>query len=265
MAEDQKPPIQNKKLLIVALALALVVVVLFNVYVGRARQAGQGEKVTVVAYKKSLSGGIIKESHLEPVKILAAYRIRYPPLVDWSRKALVEGRRLLRPVQKGELVSKMQLAEYLPGGGLRLVKPDAGTVAYPFTVDRKETPGDILKPNSRIDVLGRFAVKDHRGRNVLKTLVVIEKVRVLTVGGRGQGSAGAYGTRVRPSAGQRSYDKITIQVTRSVAIQLDHIRSHAYGRQFKVLVLAEGVSAGEYKITKDVVEFADAAKAVGGR
>ncbi len=229
---EQPPTVQNKKLIVIALILATLVTVLFNVYVARAKREGEYKLVKVTVFKKSMKVGdrLRSAGDFKPVLLAEKYLPALPRTVLWDRRSIASEKTLVRPAQAGEILrfNHIELAQdELPSNAI-----DPTMRSFTFRVDRDKTPGDILLPNSRVDVIGQFSMS-----GMVRAVPVIKKVRVLTVGGRSSGETHAFATgRRASSSGQRSYRTITIEVPPDVALKLTNIRAHALG-DFWVSVL----------------------------
>lgn len=224
MAEEA-PAIRNKWLLIVAVALAVIVVILYNVHVSSVRREAHGEQVTVLVYNYSLSPGqVIKEKALSEKRIPKDIARNMPNIVKAWEKGVVKGRTVNRRVSKGDFVYHTHTTldrRDLPSAG---IEPQ-NMVAVPIAIDPRQAPGTILRVGDRVNILGRISL--NRGQP--RTYRIIECVKVLGIGGRGLEETKGRGGAVLAERGQRSYRSITIQVLPDESLKLSDVLANVLG------------------------------------
>jgi len=223
--------VQNRKLLLVALVLGAVVVILFNIQVRSARKSGEGETIELAGFDRRMTRGEkIKTGDLKLILFPERFRGGLPNVLEWENRSLALGKRLIRPVQENEFVrfDHIEVDESsLPSNNIT-----PGMTAYVVPMDRRRAPGNILVPNSHVNLVGMFTIN---GKTEAR--VILQEVRVLGVGGVGPAeSMGLAPSRSRGNLPRRSYDSIVIEVSPKVALQLDNLRTHALG-DFWVQVL----------------------------
>lgn len=252
---EQTPQIQNKKLLIVALILAAVVVVLFNVYITRARSEGKEAAVEVAAFAQGHSAGfVVHNGDMVSVKFPEKFLNKnLTDVVLWKDRNNVKDYTLVRDVTAEELVRYSHVRS--DSGNLpNVVASDMTTFTFP--VDADKIPGDILLPNMRINVWGMFNVA---GRQT--AMMVVRKVRVVSVGGRGAQESGPFQAGRGTAGGLRSYRSVTIEVPENVAQSLANIQTHAT-QPFWVSVLNQDQTTARPAIEEGVKSLSAGARPV---
>ena len=248
---EQTPVVQNKRLLIVALVLAALVVLLFNVYVSGVGRGDEDATVELAAFARPMRrGDKIKDGDLKAIRFPQQYTYGLPNVLEWDRRAIAKDKFVTQTVQENEFV---RFAHITPEEGSASSNlPREPNVSWSFEIDRQGSPGDILWPNSWINLVGLFTIN---GKT--KAYLVIEKVRVLTVGGRGAGELGGDGAgRSSAGMGQRSYGSITIEVPPKVALELDNVKSHAIGQLWVQVLHAGAVPNDNPKVNAELARLA---------
>ncbi len=224
---DEQPAVRNKGMLIVALILGVVVVAIYNIQIRRVRAEAQGEMVYVLRFARNMGPGdqldaekdlaveMTQKKHgenLGPVWILATP----------DERKLVDKLYLTRKAQKGEFLLYAHIS--MQQDATPSAEIGQGMVAVSIPVDKQNVPGEILNPDDRVNLLGRFrSGGSHRG-----LFRVIEGVRVLAVGG--QGLSEAPGGRAAATAkGLRSYQNVTIELTPEESLLLNALLSQLDG------------------------------------
>ena len=226
MAEEVRA-IQNKKLLFVSILLAVLVVIIYNVHVYQiiagqtrdlvrlckaARDLRRGDKVT----RQDIVIEVVPKQYTEALgKVIQAKDMEFLT----GRK---EG--LNKPVKQGEW---FQFAD-LTGSGeedqIKDMRP--GMVGLTVQINPAESPGDILRPGHRVNIVGRLEV----GNQPLQAYRILEAVRVLAVAGIGaQEETGKRGPGAVVQRGPRSYRSVTIEVHGSVSPALKNVLSFVQG------------------------------------
>ncbi len=222
---DESPGIQNKKLLIVALGLALIVMVLYNLRISQVRRAGKGDTVTLLRYNRDIEAGEkIKESDFDIVRVDKRLVGSLGQVIERSGlEHVLDIGRLNQPVQRGLLAFWPHVtrdSRYNPAG---TISKDKVAIALPL--DANLIPGDIVSVGDRVNVLGMLSVEG----KPFKTYRIIESVVVRTIGGKGSRvymtpkSRGSIAER-----GMRMYRSITVEVSPKVSPQLYNVISHTH-------------------------------------
>ena len=228
MAEET-PKVKNKGLLIVALVLAAVVAVVYNIHIIHVRKAARGKTVKVLAFRRNMEPNeVIKSIDLEP-KELAARWIEGLGDVVCGEDADPSNFRKVYDLKEG--VTRGLFLRWSHIGAGKTSRPsqaiDKGMIAFPLEIDSRLAPGTICSVGDRVMVIGTLSVKG----DALKAYSVIEGVRVLAIGGvagRPLDSSDGRKRLMRQTA-QRSYRSILIEVTPETGLQLTNVLSHVVG------------------------------------
>jgi len=201
----------NKKLLIVAVALALAAVVVFIIYDQLQQAQMTGDRAKVFVWKRDLRSGeevTASDYALQeiPRSVLADLKGVVPP----ADEQLLRGNaRVNRAVRGSDFVRYSDLLGTRGGGPSTQIK--LGMRLFTISVDPNRTPGNGLGPDDRIDLIGLVSVKGKPP----KAYLLIENLRVLAIGGRAARSSEATVT----GAEARKYDP-GMQVYRSVSVEV---------------------------------------------
>jgi hypothetical protein len=228
------PGLQNKKLLLVAILLGVIVAIVYNVHIGKVRDAASktgGAKLRLL--RDIRAGQKLKIDDVEQVTIPASAVDLLKDVVDGSDDRLDDIRRM--PPTLNQAVSKGNWLryEYLPtgagGGPAAAIGKKHAAVALP--VDERVVPGDILRVGGYVNLLAQLP--DARGN--YNTYRVVEGLLVHSIQGEGPienpGGVGA----VSPS--RSTYRTITVQAPLDLSLQLKNIESHARRNVFSVEVI----------------------------
>jgi Flp pilus assembly protein CpaB len=247
------------KLLIVAVVLAMVVVVLYNLQVAKYRKAQTGQMVELLRLTTSLRAGqAIKPEDVEKVPMPAQYAGGLANCITGERADYdyAVSSTVNQPVRKGqwllyEFTTPVQGSS--PSNRIR-----SKWVGQTVTIDPQKSPGELLSIGDRVNVLAVMAV----GSKPLSASRVIENVRVIAIAGRSF-DEGQADPRRRPG-GSREYRRITVEVPLDVSLQLANVLSHAQGTPWvEVCNPADaGSSGGEARINPELRNLA--AVAAGG-
>ncbi len=252
---EQAPAIQSKRLLVVAVILAAVVVVIYNVHVSAVRTAGRGKMIDLLQFSRDMDPDETvtkKDVHVVPVD-----KLHYGALGNVvTRKDfdLVVGSVLNQAGKKNEFVKYGHVtAEQGSGASGRLEK---GMVAVPIELDPRNALGDILQIHDRVNILAILSPDKRK----LKTYRVIEGVRIIAVGGRGQAGRTTARGKVASSRVPRTYRSVTVQVPKGISLGLQNVLSHRAGSTTLELCSSSLVVNDEtLKINKDLAELAETA------
>jgi len=222
---EQTPAIQSKRLLVVALVLAGIVVVIYNMHITQVRKAGRGKMIDLLQFRRDMDPG--ETVTKKDIRTVEVDRINYGALGNVVIKKdfdLVVGSVLNQPARKDEYVKYGHVTADEGGGPSENL--GEGMVAVPLEIDPRNVPGDILRVYDRVNILAKLSVN----RKQLRTFRVIRAVRVMAVGGRGEyGRATAAGTRTRMGRLPRSYRSITIEIPEKISLELANVLSHRAG------------------------------------
>ena len=219
------PGIVNKKLLVVALVLAAVVVVAFNFHVARVRREARGDTVRLLRLRSDMQAGErIDEDDLEVVEIDRSVAEGYGDVLTADRIGYATTSTLNQSVRKGrwlQLGHTITREEDSPSA--RIVR---GLVTHTFGVDSQRAPGELLRIGDRVNVLGMLSL----GGRPLQAYRIIENLKVVEIGGRSYQEPSASRRRGDSSSeGMRQFQKITVEVPPDVSIQLANVLTHVQG------------------------------------
>jgi Flp pilus assembly protein CpaB len=221
MAEDTQG-FASKKLLIAAVALGVIAVVLYNVQINRVREASRGETVTLLRVTRDLRpGDRITERDIQRVEMDTEFVEGLGNVLKSSDAEYALQSTVNQPVPRGTWLMyefTVSLEEAQPS---RIVSP--GRVGAPITVDPRKTPGELLQPNDRVNIMGLLALP----KKPPQTYRILENVKVLAVGGK------AYreptGGESPQFDGMRQYTKLTLDIPQDISQQLANIETYLVG------------------------------------
>jgi len=254
MAEEA-PVIQNKRLLAVATVLAAVVVTLFYVQLNRARRSAETVTVKLAVYDHRMKAGDrIKLGDLKYVEFPEEHLKRLPKVLKWEQRSIAKDKILTQPVQEGEFVS----FQHIVGAGASLPSNviTEGMTTYIVTMNREDAPGDILQPNSRVNLVGIFSVGGKTSARL-----ILEKARVVTVGGRGpRETVGFQPDSTAVGRYNRTYTTVSIEVPPKIELQLRNLRTHAQGNFWVQVLNPNEIPEGEIEINPELTSLAMTAR-----
>lgn len=241
MAEEA-PKVQNKGLLLVAVALGAVVVVIYNFHINAVRTEGKGQSIRLLRLTTSKNPGEeLKEKDLEEVPIQVSDAKRLGNIVEAASKSFALGRSVRQTLNQGQWL----LWEHMEGtpSSSILTSVPPGKIVLTMEVSQKFSPGPMLEPGGRVHICGTLSVAG-KGPKYYR---IMENVKVL-----------ATGTNLIPQAGDptlprersviRSYRTIAIQIDQKVSLQLMNILSRLPE------VVVEVVSAKSIAPSEDAAE-----------
>jgi Flp pilus assembly protein CpaB len=224
MAEEERGGAQNVWLLFIALGLGLVVVVIYNVHIYKVRREGRGKAIHLLRVTRDIDAGDkLASDDLEKRLVPRQYEQSLGNVVGADTLDFAIGQALNRPIEKGQWL----LWEHITGGDTR--KPawqiGQGNVAVGVPLDTKTVPGDILRQNDRVNIVGLIPIG-----STLKTFRIIEGVRVLAIGGEGIKVPKSIDDSPKVGGVSRSYHSITVEVSQDVSLKFTNILTHVSGR-----------------------------------
>jgi len=233
---EQAPEIRNKKLLLISVALAVLVVVIYNVHIGQVRRAAQGDTVFLVQFRHDLPAGTK----------LSGQNTRLKEVPDWLLEGLgdvvaVNGDNEFNDkYRKDPLVMDVRTNQYLRHAHIVPEEADSpakrirlGMVAHPLLIDPAYAPGELLRPGDYVNVVGEFEF----GRLGRKFYPIIKSVRVLTVGGRSATDPMGTGSFERDT-GVRSFRGIQVEVSPEVSLKLHDLTARMTSPTVRVQTLS---------------------------
>jgi Flp pilus assembly protein CpaB len=213
-----KGPQGNTVLLVVAIVLALVAVVLVNLYVQSIREERAVDTFTVFRLAREVSvGDEVDEGMLEEVQVPEELRDSFANAVRRENgQLLLSSRTFGRSAPRlAVLTHDLLLGDDVMNTGLPIPR---GYRGFAMPVDPRRVP-PALSPGSHVDIEGEF-----RGPpgTPIEVLPVMENVRVLAVGARNEGED-------QGRSGRGSYSTITILVQAGQDTQLAQINNMLNG------------------------------------
>lgn len=224
MAEEERSGVQNIWLLLIALGLGLIVVVIYNVHIYRVRQEGRGKTIQLLRVTRDIEpGDTISREDVE---------VRAVPKQFEGSLGNVVGEENLDFAVGSTVNQAMEKQQWLQWGHITrsdTVKPanaiGRGNVAVTVPLDTTRNPGNLLRQNDRVNILGLIGTDGTAG----KTYRIIEGVRVLAIGGVALNQDDPKKKATKTTAGVRMYRSITVEVSPEVSIQLNNILTHVVG------------------------------------
>jgi Flp pilus assembly protein CpaB len=208
----------NAKLVAIALVVALLAVVLINVYLGMVRSAAEPGSFLVFRLQTRLEpGDKLQQRDVEAVRVPKQFSEAFQDAVqaDENGEPMRLGETIRQPAAMNEVITYDLFQE--PDDQRLDVRIASGQRAIALPVEPRHVPGG-LEPGMHVDIEAPFA-SDH-GEDVLP---VMERVKVLMVGDRG-----AHDRRSGRS-GLSGLATISIEVSPEEATQLTEIEKLAVG------------------------------------
>jgi hypothetical protein len=148
----------------------------------------------------------------------------------------VIGQTVNRSLEKGHW---LQWEYTISGGGVTpaaQIKP--GYLSIAVQLDSKLSPGDILRPNDRVNILGYIGGKAYR---------IIKGVTVLGVAGESRDASRMQKSNVTSRA-PRTYNSITVELPENVSLQWANLLTHVNGSCWVELLPANVPPSNEFNI-----------------
>ena len=249
MAEEQNAGGQSLWLLLVSLGLGLVVVVIYNVHIASVRNAARGQSIELIALARDVDAGEkLKAEDLEIRTVPKQYQESLGTVATSEDLQSVIGQTVNRSLEKGHW---LQWEYTISGGG---VAPSStiksGSVAIAIPLDSKLSPGDILRPNDRVNILGMIGGKACR---------ILKGVTVLAVGGGGRDPSRVEKTNVSTRA-PKTYNSITVELPEDVSLQWANLLTHVNGGCWVELRPANDPPSSDFnRINPELKKLAEAA------
>jgi Flp pilus assembly protein CpaB len=224
MAEEERGGIQNVWLLFIALGLGLVVVVIYNVHIYKVRQEGRGQSIRLLSVTRDMErGDKIGPDDLVVKVVPKLYENTLGNVVPEDNQKYAVGRVMNETINKGQWLMWSHITE------VDIFKPaysiGPGNVALGVSLDaRSGVPGDILRPNDLVNIVGVLQVQG----SAMKNMRIIEGVRVLAIGGQGlTETKGERTAKAAPPA--RSYRNITVELPKDISLEFKNVLTHVSG------------------------------------
>lgn len=214
----------NKKLLVIALISGLVAVGLFLAYDSAKEKQLTGDTVTVLKWTRDMNSGeeVSANDWVEVDVRRKEYNSKM--LTKDDRQLVSPGAKVNRKVSRDEYIHFSQLT------GIEREGPSAnirkGWLAVSLPVDPYYTPGGLLQVGDRADLIGLISVKGKPA----KAYVLIQNLRVVAVGGRGENPDDRFGASPSKDSSARVYRSFTVEVKPEVAVQLADLMPRIDGK-----------------------------------
>lgn len=212
------PPGGSAKLVVVAAVLALVAIVLINVYIEYVKRVSA--EGTTIRYRLTTTlrpGERIRERDVQEVRLPARYEDAFSGFLDPTemQKKISAGELVRRTGEQGHFVSASLFEDANESGLDESI--GEGMLLYALSVNSRTTVGG-LRPGMYIDIFAPF-----RGSGPTPVVLpVMERVKVVTVGSVGI-------TDDQANRRITSYQTVGIEVTPQAAIKLSMIERVATG------------------------------------
>ena len=215
---QEAPVVHNRRLLVVAGVLGLIVVILYNVQMQAVRNSLQGPTVPVLRVTRDLQAGeVIKSEDLKQEELDSDVVASLGNVVKASQWVKDSQQTVNRPVKRNQFLLWADIVRSEDGN-----KPSDAIAlemeTYTLRLLSESTPGDLIRVGDYVNVYGVFSINNKPPEDYL----ILRGARVLAVGGRGP----AEHTGGARSAVDAGYRTISIEVHEAVGKQLDNLMSH---------------------------------------
>jgi len=220
MAEETQS-VQNKGLLLIALILGLVVAVVYNLHIAQVKKEQSGKMVRLLRYRRDMKAGDVIKADDVASQEVSIYNARaFGNIVTEGKKDTVIGETLNQSVRAKQWVAMEHTIMGLSHTADQAVTP--GKVSVPIEIDARMSPGIMLSASGRVNLVGRFAL----GNGPEQTYMIMENVRVLSVGG---GAPDTGGIMSNPERAAKTYRTIQIEIDPHEHLRLLNVLAHIRG------------------------------------
>lgn len=212
-----RPPAGSARLVIVAAVLALIAVVLTNVYVEYVKRVSEEGTITRFRLTQSLRPGErLKDRDIVAVKLPARYEDAFRTYINDKERDSFIGRQVLRYAEQGEFLAGRMFEASTDKDLDDEIAP--GMRLYPLPVNSRMAIGG-LRPGMVVDIEAPFTVQ---GKPVV--LPVMENVKVIVVG-----AVSTLDERTGSTSRISTYQTISIEVLPQATAKLSMIEKMASG------------------------------------
>lgn len=256
---EEAPAVQNWRLLVVALALGLIVAVVYNVHINQVRESARGETVTLLRMNKDMRpGDRIKAEDVSRVEVAKSVAKNLGNVMTATDYEFAIDKAVNTNIPKDNFLTFAHILaaseKDRPSIGLT-----PGMLGFSLQVDPHLVPGKLLRVGDHVNIVGTFTIT-----NKTSNLLIMEGARVLTIAGE----IGGTDRSARASdSGVSSFQSISIEVSPKVALELSNVLSHATNVRVLVRPASEDFSAMDKagpQIGPDVRKLAEATVAPAG-
>jgi hypothetical protein len=220
MPDEPTPITQNWRLLVVAFALGLVVMVIYNLHIAQVRSAGKGPTAKVLKVVVDIDENKeVAEEMLTEVEVPESLVTLLGDIVkaDRTSKSWALGRKALQRIPAGTLLRSIQI----DASRLELSPVGPGMVGQVLPVDPRKTPGELLKIHARVNVMA--TIPGGRPGQTLPTRV-LRSAHVIGIGERAaEELTSAYDSAGKGRASYGRYTKITLELPEDLSEQLSRV------------------------------------------
>jgi len=222
---EEAPAVQNWRLLIVACVLGLVVMVVYNIHIGKVRRGLDVAMVPAFRYTRNLEvGDKLAEDDLERIEIPKKTAESIGRLLEENEKdTMAIDRTINRDVSKSDFAMTGHFTT--ASGNDPAASIGKGSVQVTIPVDSKRVPGRVLRIGNHVNILGMLPSKSGSDYTTYR---IIEWLKVVAIGG--QTDRG--GSMQNAEAGVRNYKSITVEMKRKdpdVSLQWSNLQTHLRG------------------------------------
>ena len=223
MAEE-KQGVQNMGLLLIAIALGVVVVIVYNVQIHRIREGMRGTTMRLLKFRGDMrAGDNIERSDVEVHEVEVQRPGEFGNVMPAKELDYVITQSLRKSVHKGEFV---MWGHVLASGGEKAsVDIKIPMIAKTVPIDSATSPGTILSVGDRINLIGIFRVNQGKPR----AYRILADVRVHSIGGMGPAQESTSAKPSRADKGMRSFKSVTLELTPAVSLQIENLQTHVLG------------------------------------
>jgi hypothetical protein len=226
MAEESQAGDNSKWQLFVAIGLAILVVILFNVNQARMRRLAEGDMVELLQYTRNMRVGdriTEKDITVQPIPARGAEGLKRVLRNQQEDYNSVVRQYLSKDVRKGDFVEWSHVSgsgEDRPSHNIEETELEIGVPIESLT-----SPGRDMSIGDRINLVGRFPLNGK-----IEAVRVIENVRVLSIGGQGMSSLGTgSGVSTGSSRSKSAYRSIGLEISPEISLQLQNLRTYLVG------------------------------------
>jgi len=252
MAEEERSGVQNVWLLVIALALGVIVVVIYNVHIYRVRQEGRGQTIRLLRVTRDMQpGDLIAGEDLVVKLVPKQYEASLGNVVDAENLDFAIGNTVNQGIEKDQWLLWGHITSVDKSRPANVITK--GNVAVTVPLESRMSLGDILRQNDRVNIVGLLPVGE-----ALKTFRIMEGVRVLAIGGQGIKPNKSIERGPKERKGMRSYRNITIEVSPTVSIEMANVLTHVSGGCWVELVSSNEEKKSSYgRINPQLKKFGE--------
>ena len=214
----ETPVVQNSKMLVLSLGLALLVVVLYNVQINKIRTEAKGTTVKLLQYKMNKHAGdtISDRDDLQAIDVDSQLAKGLKNVKTEDDRDTVVGHKLAHGVAANDWVMRDDLADQVERNSI--TPPHEGLVTVP--IDPTYSPGRMLHLGDRVNLLGEVQVTPGHYR----TMRLIDGLIVRSIGGKSAGDFTKQGDEA-----SSSYREIGISLPREMIPKWYNVLSYVKG------------------------------------